>query len=48
MIGAFAMWLISWSWMDKIEVIGILATATGAVILGLWRLHLRIETVRKV
>jgi DHA1 family bicyclomycin/chloramphenicol resistance-like MFS transporter len=38
--GAFAMWLISLNWNDKIQVVGILATASGALILVLWQIQL--------
>ncbi|PLX85347.1 MAG: Bcr/CflA family drug resistance efflux transporter [Desulfuromonas sp.] len=38
MLGAFSMWLISLDWGDKIGVIGILATAVGAVMLSIWLL----------
>ncbi|MDY0397533.1 MAG: multidrug effflux MFS transporter [Desulfuromonas thiophila] len=34
--GAFAMWLISLDWPDKVAVIGQLATAAGSLTLGLW------------
>jgi len=35
-LGAFAMWLISLDWPDKIHTIGLLGTASGGVMLGLW------------
>lgn len=35
-LGAFSMWIISLDWMDKIQVIGILATGVGIVMLSLW------------
>jgi DHA1 family bicyclomycin/chloramphenicol resistance-like MFS transporter len=38
MLGAFAMWLISLAWLDKISVIGILGTAAGGLLLGIWLL----------
>lgn len=38
MLGAFAMWLISLDWPDKIYTIGLLGTASGGTILGLWLL----------
>ncbi|WP_372683253.1 multidrug effflux MFS transporter [Desulfosarcina sp.] len=36
MLGAFAMWLISLDWTDKIHTIGMLGTVSGGVILGIW------------
>lgn len=36
MLGAFAMWLISLDWADKIRTIGVLGTACGGIILGIW------------
>ena len=36
MLGAFAMWLISLDWADKIRTIGMLGTVCGGVILGIW------------
>jgi len=36
MLGAFAMWLISLDWSDKVGVIGTLAAGAGALLLGLW------------
>lgn len=51
MLGTFSMWLISLNWSDKINVIAILATVVGSVMLGLWVLlssHSRGDkTVRK-
>jgi DHA1 family bicyclomycin/chloramphenicol resistance-like MFS transporter len=44
MVGAFAMWLISLGWSDKIRVIGILATGSGALILGLWQIKLGMKS----
>jgi DHA1 family bicyclomycin/chloramphenicol resistance-like MFS transporter len=38
MLGTFSMWLISLDWNDKIEVIAILATTVGAIMLSLWLL----------
>ena len=38
MLGAFSMWLISLDWTDKIRTIGILGTASGGIILGIWLL----------
>lgn len=38
MLGAFAMWLIALDWTDKIRVIGIMGTGSGAVMLGIWLL----------
>lgn len=35
-LGAFSMWLISFDWRDKVQVIGLLATAVGVIMLGLW------------
>jgi len=37
-LGAFSMWLISFDWSDKIEVIGIMAAGVGAIVLTLWSL----------
>ena len=36
MLGAFSMWLISLEWLDKIDIIGILGTCAGGLILGFW------------
>jgi len=36
MLGAFAMWLISLDWSDKIHVVGLLGTGAGALMLGIW------------
>ena len=36
LLGSFSMWLISLDWRDKVQVIGILATVVGVVMLGLW------------
>jgi DHA1 family bicyclomycin/chloramphenicol resistance-like MFS transporter len=36
MLGAFAMWLISLDWVDKVRTIGILGATVGAVLLGIW------------
>jgi len=36
LLGAFAMWFISFDWQDKVQVIGILASSVGVVMLGLW------------
>jgi DHA1 family bicyclomycin/chloramphenicol resistance-like MFS transporter len=36
MLGAFAMWLISLDWADKIFTIGVLGTVCGGIILGIW------------
>jgi DHA1 family bicyclomycin/chloramphenicol resistance-like MFS transporter len=36
MLGAFAMWLISLDWADKIRTIGVLGAVCGGVILGIW------------
>lgn len=38
MLGAFAMWLISLDWPDKIQLIGLLGTGAGGVLLGAWLL----------
>ena len=38
MLGAFAMWLISLDWPDKIQMIGLLGTGAGGVLLGAWLL----------
>ena len=38
MLGAFSMWLIALDWTDKIRTIGLLGTATGGIILGIWLL----------
>jgi DHA1 family bicyclomycin/chloramphenicol resistance-like MFS transporter len=35
-LGAFSMWLISLEWVNKIEVIGLIATSVGALILSIW------------
>ena len=36
MLGAFSMWLIALDWTDKIYIIGVLGTAVGGIILGIW------------
>ncbi len=36
MLGAFAMWLISLEWSDKVHTIGALGTMAGGIILGIW------------
>jgi DHA1 family bicyclomycin/chloramphenicol resistance-like MFS transporter len=36
MLGAFAMWLISLEWSDKVHTIGVLGALAGGLILGLW------------
>ncbi|ACN13967.1 transporter Bcr/CflA subfamily [Desulforapulum autotrophicum HRM2] len=36
MLGAFAMWLISLEWSDKVHTIGVLGTVVGGFILGIW------------
>ncbi|MBI9086295.1 MAG: multidrug effflux MFS transporter [Desulfobacterales bacterium] len=38
MLGAFSMWLIALDWTDKIRIIGIMGTGSGAVMLGIWLL----------
>jgi len=38
MLGAFSMWLISFDWSDKIQVIGLLTTGVGAIVLAIWLL----------
>jgi len=38
MLGAFAMWLISLEWLDKIRIIGILGAGAGGILLGVWLL----------
>ncbi|SHJ19900.1 MFS transporter, DHA1 family, bicyclomycin/chloramphenicol resistance protein [Malonomonas rubra DSM 5091] len=42
-IGAFAMWLISLDWSDKVQVIGLLATGVGVVTLSCWTFLARRE-----
>jgi len=41
-VGSFSMWLISLDWPDKIAMIGILGAGSGALILGLWLLRLKL------
>jgi DHA1 family bicyclomycin/chloramphenicol resistance-like MFS transporter len=41
MLGAFSMWIISLAWTDKIQVIGIMATSVGIIMLSLWSLLTR-------
>ncbi len=41
MLGAFAMWLISLNWADKISVIGTLGIGCGGITLSLWLLTLK-------
>ena len=36
MTGAFAMWLISLNWVDKVEVISLLAMISGGIVLVIW------------
>ena len=36
LLGAFSMWIISLDWRDKVQVIGLLATVVGVVMLSLW------------
>lgn len=36
MLGAFAMWLISLDWNDKIHLVGILAAGSGGLVLAIW------------
>lgn len=36
MLGAFAMWLISLEWSDKVHTIGVLGAMAGGLILGVW------------
>ncbi|MBM9518285.1 multidrug effflux MFS transporter [Desulforhopalus vacuolatus] len=36
MTGAFAMWLISLGWADKVEVISLLAMTSGGIVLAIW------------
>ncbi len=48
MLGAFAMWLISLDWPDKIQMIGLLGTGAGGVLLGVWLLLPRIGRRRMV
>jgi MFS transporter, DHA1 family, multidrug resistance protein len=38
MLGAFSMWLIALDWTDKISTIGVLGTAAGGTMLGIWLL----------
>jgi DHA1 family bicyclomycin/chloramphenicol resistance-like MFS transporter len=38
LLGAFAMWLISLDWTDKIRTIGILGAGAGGTLLCLWLL----------
>jgi DHA1 family bicyclomycin/chloramphenicol resistance-like MFS transporter len=47
MVGAFAMWLISLGWVDKIQVIGILAIGSGTLIMGLWQIHVKAKSRRR-
>jgi len=42
--GAFSMWLISFDWSDKIQVIGILATGAGVLTLSLWSILAKRES----
>lgn len=41
LVGAFAMWLISLDWADKIRIIGFLGAGTGGTLLCLWLLVAR-------
>ncbi|MCG6907942.1 MAG: multidrug effflux MFS transporter [Desulfobacteraceae bacterium] len=41
LVGAFAMWLISLDWADKIGIIGILGAGAGGTLLCLWLLVAR-------
>jgi len=41
MNGAVAMWLISLNWHDKIQILGTMSVASGALVLGLWFLMQR-------
>jgi len=36
MLGAVAMWLISFDWSDKIRLIGLLGAVGGSLLLGIW------------
>lgn len=36
MMGAFAMWFISFGWTDKIQIIGILGIICSSIVLGIW------------
>lgn len=47
MLGAFAMWLISLDWTDKIHTIGVLGTAAGGIILGIWLLLPRMASRKR-
>ncbi len=47
MLGAFAMWLIALDWTDKIRTIGLLGTAAGGIILGIWLLLPRITAGKR-
>ena len=38
MLGAVSMWIISLAWTNKIQVIGLMATCVGIVMLSLWSL----------
>lgn len=41
MLGALSMWIISLAWVDKVQVIGIMATSAGVIMLSLWSLLAR-------
>jgi DHA1 family bicyclomycin/chloramphenicol resistance-like MFS transporter len=47
-LGAFAMWLISLDWADKIRTIGILGTASGGMMLGCWLLLPGMSVKKKI
>lgn len=36
LLGACSMWIISLDWKDKVQVIGLLATVVGVIMLSLW------------
>ena len=36
--GAFAMWLISFGWADKVQVLALLAIVSGGIVLTVWLL----------
>jgi DHA1 family bicyclomycin/chloramphenicol resistance-like MFS transporter len=45
--GAFAMWLISLGWTDKITVIGLLGIGCGAAVLAVWLLFAKAASYQK-
>ncbi|MDY0291883.1 MAG: hypothetical protein RBR02_06070 [Desulfuromonadaceae bacterium] len=40
-LGACAMWFISFAWIDKVQVIGLLAVGVGGVMLMVWGVLVR-------